>query len=514
MTTTTTATTGIRTSSSGGSSSKLKDVLKQLQQTYEQEAEVVYHNQLEVLKGVPFWIWDYEHDNLLVEPSKCPCFNHRIGLPMKDHHQNPFVPYQKQLHETLQNHKQIWIKKSRGIGVSEFILRWIAYCCFNVFPPGSRVCVIVGPRQLLAEDLILRFKRLFDKIAPGLFDRSKSTEAIINGITISAFPSYHSETLRGLDCVKFIMIDEGDYFPAFQQREIRAAAEGFQSKPNSNPQILIVSTPKDPLGLMKQIEDEENSLYHKVFLDYRFGLEGPYPIYDKASIERARLSPEWGREMCGLYSGVVGNTFLESSIQRSVELGAAQEDGINKMAQHVAGVDPGFTHFGFTVLELSDNIIKVVFSEQYDKMLDSIMVEKIAKLNSSFNLQCINVDGANPEFITAMKDRLGEDSNWHRIHDTMNRCKREGFELNNYMRVCPVNFNEDGKFMLQHLKRLLDHDPSVLAINSKWEKLIVGLRSTVSEEYKMDKTQPFNDLVDSARLACKFFELNDDNDAT
>ena len=92
----------------------------------------------------------------------------------------------------------------------------------------------------------------------------------------------------------------------------------------------------------------------------------------------------------------------------------------------------------------------------------------------------------------------------------MARCKREGFELNNYMTVCPVNFNEDSRFMLQHLRHLLDHG-GVLAINSGWDKLLVGLKSTVSEEYKMDKSQPFNDLVDSMRLACKFFELNDDN---
>ena len=276
--------------------------------------------------------------------------------------------------------------------------------------------------------------------------------------------------------------------------------EGYLAKPNSSPQILLVSTPKDPLGIMNQIE-QTDSLYEKVFLDYKFGLEGPYPIYSKEQIELAKKSPEFGREYCGLYSGVQGNTFLSSSIQRSVELGSNQDDGINMMATHVAGVDPGFTHFGLTVLELSDNIIKVVFAEQYDKTHDSVMVKKIAELHSSFNLQCINVDGANPTFITAMKDRLGEDSNWHRIHDTMARCKREGFELNNYMRVCPVNFNEDSKYMLQHLKRILDHDPSVLAINPKYEQLIVGLRSTVSEEYKMDKTQPYNDLVDSMRLA-------------
>lgn len=482
-----------------------------MQQTYQEENEVLYSNQLEVLKNKPFYIWDYDHDNLLVPAGSQCCFNHIIGLPQKDHHDMPFMPWQHMFHQKLINHKLIWVKKARGIGVSEYLLRWIAYCCFNVFPAGSRVCIIVGNRISLAEDLVARLKGLFDKIAPGLYDRTKSTEAIINNVIVSCFPSYHSEAMRGLVNVRLIFSDETDFYPQFQQREVRAVLEGYLAKPNSSPQILLVSTPKDPLSIMAQIENDEASFYDKIFLDYKFGLQGPYPIYDKAQIETARRSPEFGREYCGLYSGVQGNTFLASSIQRSVELGAAQDDGINRMATHVAGVDPGFTHFGLTVLELSDNIIKIVSADQYDKTHDSIMVEKIAELHASYNLQCINVDGANPTFITAMKNRLGENSNWHRIHDTMARCKREGFELNNYMRVCPVNFNEDGKYMLQHLKRLLDHNPSVLAINSKYEKLIVGLRSTVSEEYKMDKSQPYNDLVDSARLACKFFELNDDN---
>jgi hypothetical protein len=502
-------TTATRTST--GSTSKMKDVLKLLQQTYEKENEILYSNQLAVLKGVPFYIWDNAHANLQVPPGSCSCFNHQIGLPTKDNHDMPLLPYQKMLHDQLIDHKLIWIKKARGIGVSEFILRWIAYCSFNVFPAGSRVCIIVGNRISLAEDLIARLKGLFDKVAPGLYDRTKSTEAIINNVVVSAFPSYHSEAMRGLVNVRLIFSDETDFYPPFQQREFRAVLEGYLAKPNSSPQILLVSTPKDPLSIMAQIENDEASFYDKVFLDYKFGLEGPYPIYSKEQIEIAKRSPEFGREYCGLYSGVQGNTFLASSIQRSVELGSKLHTDINRMATHVAGVDPGFTHFGLTVLELSDNIIKVVFADQYDKTHDSLMVEKIAELHAAYNLQCINVDGANPTFITAMKDRLGENSNWHHIHDTMNRCKREGFELNNFMRVCPVNFNEDGKYMLQHLKRLLDHDPGVLAINSKYEKLIVGLRSTVSEEYKMDKTQPYNDLVDSCRLAAKFFELNDDN---
>jgi hypothetical protein len=68
--------------------------------------------------------------------------------------------------------------------------------------------------------------------------------------------------------------DESDYYPIFQQKEVRAVMEGYIGKPNSNPTIVLVSTPKAPGGLMQQIELEEDSLYHKLFFDYHYGLEG------------------------------------------------------------------------------------------------------------------------------------------------------------------------------------------------------------------------------------------------
>jgi hypothetical protein len=92
------------------------------------------------------------------------------------------------------------------------------------------------------------------------------------------------------------MSDESDHYPLFQQKELRAVMEGYIGKPNSNPTIVLVSTPKAPGGLMQQIELEPDSLYHKLFFDYKYGLQGPYPIYSEEQIQKARLSPEFGRE--------------------------------------------------------------------------------------------------------------------------------------------------------------------------------------------------------------------------
>jgi hypothetical protein len=136
-----------------------------------------------------------------------------------------------------------------------------------------------------AEDWISRFKSLFRENFPSIYSeltRQPSTISILNGVRVEAFPSHHVDTMRGLDRVKCIMSDETDYYPPFQQKEVRAVMEGYIGKPNSDPTIALISTPKEPGGLLQQIELEQNSLYYKMFLTYEYGLEGPYPIIRKS----------------------------------------------------------------------------------------------------------------------------------------------------------------------------------------------------------------------------------------
>jgi hypothetical protein len=82
------------------------------------------------LQNKPFWIFDREqHKQEDIRTNGQCCFWHIIGCPQKDGKEMPVLPYQKILYEALQNHKHIWIKKSRGLGVTEFLLRYVAWCC-------------------------------------------------------------------------------------------------------------------------------------------------------------------------------------------------------------------------------------------------------------------------------------------------------------------------------------------------------------------------------------------------
>ena len=74
--------------------------------------------------------------------------------------------------------------------------------------------------------------------------------------------------------------------------------------------------------------------------------------------------------------------------------------------------------------------------------------------------------------------------------------------------VIPVNFGKEHKQMLQHLYQLLTKQK--LAIDPKYEKLILSLKTAYAEEFNLDKTSTVhNDHLDSLRLLCKgvLFEL-------
>jgi hypothetical protein len=131
---------------------------KDLQKLVQSQSSLEQQNTIP--RDKPFWIWDRDQHKIEHHQTKgsC-CFNHIIGLPQKDCHDMPLLPYQRTLYDSLQDHKHLWIKKSRGLGVTEFLLRYIAYCCTpGKFAANSRVCIVTGPRIDLAEDLIARFK--------------------------------------------------------------------------------------------------------------------------------------------------------------------------------------------------------------------------------------------------------------------------------------------------------------------------------------------------------------------
>ena len=80
--------------------------------------------QFDRLKGLSFYDWS-------ANPSNNNTFNHAIGLPKKDGVAYPLFDYEQMLYDTLESNKHVWIKKSTGLGITEFILRYMLWLCLR-----------------------------------------------------------------------------------------------------------------------------------------------------------------------------------------------------------------------------------------------------------------------------------------------------------------------------------------------------------------------------------------------
>jgi hypothetical protein len=351
--------------------------------------------------------------------------------------------------------KHLWILKSTGLGVSEFFLRFMAWLCVrNDDCKGSQMVIVTGPNQELAIKLIKRMKGLFADKLDVTFD-TKETVLELNGCSIEAYPSNYIDAFRSLTNPKFILLDEGDFMPKFQQDEVRSVSERYIAK--SDPYITMVSTPNAPGGLFQRIqqEPEDTCLYKKIFLDYTYGLD---KFYTKSEIEKAKQSPTFPREYGLQYLGLIGNVFSEFSIQNATKIEYNPEN-INPNAKKSIGVDPGFgsSKFAIVITQYVDGKIQVIHAEEYDRPNFSVMVNTIWLLKQQCGyISNIYVDADNPEVWESLKREFEERYDQQYIRDTIAECKKFNTHIENRMIVVPVPFAVEGAHMLQRAKSLME----------------------------------------------------------
>jgi hypothetical protein len=375
---------------------------------------------LQKLRGKPFWYWHdpYKHKQSDIKNKGDCCFNHIIGLPWKNNEEKPLFDYEKILYRALllpgylNSHpklhtadagnvmypfkeKHLWVKKSTGLGCSEFFLRLMAWLClYNDDYRDSQMVIVTGPNQELAIKLIKRMKGLFVDKLGATFD-SKETVLNLNGCSIEAYPSNHIDAFRSLTNPKFILLDECDFHRKNEQEDVRHVAERYIAK--SDPFIVMMSTPNAPGGLFERIEKEpfETCIYKKMFLDYTYGIG---KIYTKEEIDKARASPSFEREYCLKYSGLLGNTFSIQSIENTFKI-PYNPNNIVQEAPKSIGVDPGFgsSEFAICATQLVNGKIQVIHAESHERADFSDMISEVWDLKQRCghvnNLYC---DAANP----------------------------------------------------------------------------------------------------------------------
>ena len=475
--------------------SKIKKILSS-----SSEISSDYSHSLDIFKDKPFWIWDkQQHKQDFINKNGNCCFNHIVGLPVKNDKEYPIFDFQKLIYDALEQNQNIWIIKARGIGITTFLIRYLAWKILSCSELENKsIFIISGTREEHANYIKEKLQQLFEKKFPFLKLESKYTELWLQKTWIKVFPTKNIKDIRGYFEASYIWVDESDHLEPSIQEELFHAIGPYEEK--SNCKILLSSTPNRPDGLMQQIEQDKKSKYTKLKLDYTYGLD---LIYDRAFIQKKKLDVEFEREYNLKYLGKVGNVFSPLRIETCMQ-SANQLDKIpiSQYTLKCVGVDVGFS-FSKTAIVITEHLkdvedqdkIIVRYSEEFDKGDPNAICDLLFDFHRKYQNIYFLIDGSNRAMVNLLKIKFNESLEWE--PDDVNPDS---------MRILPINFMTEHKTMLSHLHLMVSK--GYLAIPKKHDKLISSLRTAYAKELTLDKEHTsYNDLLDALRLSLKGYNI-------
>lgn len=443
-------------------------------------------------------------------------------MPVKDGLEKPIFDYEIELFKYLQkgktdeHYKHIWLKKARGLGITEFLLRYMGWLALSsdVYR-NKRFVIVTGPKVRIAWDLIRRMKTLY---FPYILEDSRLDCLVLNGVTVEAFPS-NTISMRGYEDFKFILLDEADFFEESEQEEVIAAARGYIVK--TQPWIVMVSTPRRPNSLFHRIEQmksDEDAGFKRLHYLYERGLG---KIYDPTFIEEEKEQPYFKREYEGQYAYGVGTLFNEPQVLECERLGREIDSRIKHLRPSIAaatrkslGIDIGWgsSRTAFVLTEFVENTIRVVYCAQFDRPDFDAMVKQVYSLIREHSLDNgtnkVFIDGSAPVFISSLKAIVGEDRDYLKL---LALAKESESDPVYFMNIVPIMFSQRNQPMLDHAKQIVDKH--MLAINPDTSQghqdLLTDLRIAKNkpDSFKLDKSSENKmDLFDALRLSLEYYK--------
>jgi hypothetical protein len=475
-------------------------------------------DRLQAIKNKPFWIEDpIQHEQTYHSQLGQCCFNHIIGLPVKDGETKPIFDYEVELFKYLGQYKHIWLKKARGLGITEFLLRYMGWLALSSdLYRSKRFVIVTGPKVRIAWDLIRRMKHLYDDY---ILEESRLDSLVLNGVTVEAFPS-NTISMRGYEDFKFILLDEADFFEPSEQEEVVAVARGYIVK--TQPWIVMVSTPHAPNSLfhrIEQMQSDEDAGFKRLQFLYSRGIG---KIYKETYLEEEKKHAYFKREYEGQYSYGVGTLFSEESILACEARGRDLDARLALAGSHSEtrvlpsrkslGIDLGWgsSRTAFVLTEFVDGLVRVVYCKQFDRPDHKAMVNHTYNLIRVHNLDNgvnkVYIDGSAPSFIAGVKETVGEPRDYLPI---LANLKQSDTDPRYAMNIVPVNFSQKQQAMLDHAKEVIDR--GAVAINPDIPgniDLLTDLRIAKNkvETLKLDKTENRLDCFDAFRLALEYYK--------
>jgi hypothetical protein len=161
---------------------------------------------------------------------------------------------------------------------------------------------------------------------------------------------------------------------------------------------------------------------------------------------------------------------------------------------------------------LVDGKIQIIEASEYQRPNFTDMISKVWDLKQQYgHVNNIFVDASNPEVIQSLKQQFDERYDEQYVREQIVFCRKYNLHIEDKMFVVPLAFAVEGAKMLQHCRYLLDETDedgsSIIAIDKRFDKLLIALRTAVMEEWKLNKAETsYSDTLDAFRLALTFYK--------
>jgi len=295
-------------------------------------------------------------------------------------------------------------------------------------------------------------------------------------------------------------------------------AAAFSRLANTGGTMLIETPPRGPRGKVFEIYQQALSHQNEFALFHVTAQEAVKEgLISQAFLdeEKRRLGALYPQYYESEFIAVSGNLFSQAAIDKCLQ--PTFYPLLRKNTEKYMAVDLGYISSKFAIIiaewEPQLHKIRILKAEEITTPTYEQMLEKILRYYQQDyrNIMNIAVDATSrQEFAMSLKARLGEPSDWRHIHKKMTEYKARRWDLAKAMTVVPVLFNVETKgVMASHARQLLEDPRQLLAIDPRFNDLILFLRSAVFDDRgQLDKEMtPHNDIGDAFLMLMQFFRL-------
>ena len=176
--------------------------------------------------------------------------------------------YEQILLDEMEKEKCLAVYKATGLGITEFMIRWILWKSLtDDFFFGKEAIIVTGPNVDLAQDIIKRAKDMIREKVD--FQDLGVYEMVVNGARIKCYPSNNIHSARGKPKISIFFGDEAAFFKIRDDNIVRTVGERYIGKSNS--WVVWVSTAGEEVGgFFYDIMNEKNSIYKKLQFYYEW----------------------------------------------------------------------------------------------------------------------------------------------------------------------------------------------------------------------------------------------------